>query len=136
MAISQEASPTAKRSQGPGWALAGLLAVAAVGHFAKPQFFEPLIPEALPGRPRDWVLGSGVGEAATAVLVALRPTRRLGGLVAALLFVAVFPGNLTMAWDAWQTRAEQPGNAAIALLRLPLQIPLVWWALRVRRNAS
>jgi uncharacterized membrane protein len=44
----------------------------------------------------------------------------------------VFPANVKMAID-WSDRsvAEQ----AVAYGRLPLQIPLVLWALKVRRDA-
>ena len=48
---------------------------------------------------------------------------------AAVLFVAVFPANVQHAVQA--DGAEQVG----ALLRLPLQVPLVLWALQVRRSA-
>ncbi len=113
--------------------MAGLLGFAAIGHFRKPEFFDSSIPAVLPGKPRDWVIGSGVAEAATATLIALPATRRLGGLAAAALFIGVFPANVQMAVDAWQDRADKPGYLAGMLVRLPLQIPLVLWAFRVRR---
>ena len=49
---------------------------------------------------------------------------------AAALFVAVFPANVQMALD-WSDRS--PVEQAVAYARLPLQIPLIWWALRVAR---
>ena len=59
-------------------------------------------------------------------------SRRLGGALAAVLFVLVFPANLQMALD-WRSRA--PIDQAIAYARLPLQVPLILWALAVRRHA-
>ena len=55
-----------------------------------------------------------------------------GGLLAAGLFVAVFPGNIQMAWD-WRDRSRSEQGAAYG--RLPLQGPMVWWALRVAKHA-
>ena len=55
-------------------------------------------------------------------------TRRLGGLAAAALFVAVLPANVQMARD-WRDRPAPLRLAAYA--RLPLQVPLVVSGLRV-----
>ncbi len=116
----------------PAYGLAGLLAVAGMTHFALPRFYDAIIPHRLPGPPRAWTLASGVVELACALAVVRPRTRRLGATMAAVLFVAVFPANVQMAWD-WRTR---PGLAqAIAYGRLPLQIPLLSWALAVRRSA-
>jgi uncharacterized membrane protein len=117
--------------------LAGLLAVAGTTHFVKPEFYDPIVPRALPGRPRTWTYASGVAELAVAAAVAAPRTRRHGALAAAGLFAAVFPANVQMAWD-WRRRPLPYRAAAIG--RLPLQAPLVWWALRtagqVRRDGG
>lgn len=109
------------------WLLAGLLAITGTLHLTRPEPFDALIPPFLP-HPRMWTYGSGLAELAVAAAVALPRSRRLGGLAAAALFVAVFPGNVYMAF--------QPGGVPrwLALLRLPLQLPLVLWALQVRRD--
>lgn len=112
--------------------LAALLGFAGVSHFVNPGFFDEIVPHALPGAPRGWTYVSGVAELACAVAVARPSSRRAGGLAASLVFVAVFPANVQMAVD-WRSR---PGrDRAAAYGRLPLQIPLVLWALRVRRRA-
>ncbi|HVJ98300.1 MAG TPA: hypothetical protein VNC41_15830 [Acidimicrobiia bacterium] len=113
--------------------LACLLAGAGIAHFVVPKSFDEIVPHALPGPPRFWTQISGVAELGVAAAVAYRPTRRVGALMAAGLFVSVFPGNLQMAWD-WRHRKPQEQAAAYA--RLPLQIPLVVWALRVRSQSS
>ena len=97
-------------------------------HFAVPRPFDELVPDPLPGAARTWTYLSGFAELLCGVLIALARTRTVGGRLAALLLVAVFPGNVQMALD-WRERSfvEQ----LIAYGRLPLQIPLVWWALRV-----
>ena len=111
--------------------LALFLATAGVSHFVIPKFYDDIVPRALPGPARFWTQLSGGAELAVAATVAYRPTRRVGGALAAGLFVAVFPGNIQMALD-WRDR---PGRErAMAYGRLPLQAPMVWWALRVRRD--
>ena len=102
-------------------------------HVLTPAPFDAVIPGLLPGTPRFWTLASGAAELAVAAAVAVPRTRRLGGLAAAWLFVAVFPANVKMAVD-WSDRSA--AERAVAYGRLPLQVPLVWWALRVRRGAA
>jgi uncharacterized membrane protein len=109
--------------------LAGVLAVAGVAHFAKPEGFDAIVPHRLPGPERFWTNLSGVAELGVAIRVALPPTRRRSATMAALLFVGVFPANVQMAVD-WRSRSTPEFAAALA--RLPLQIPLIWWATRVR----
>lgn len=110
--------------------LAGLLTTTGLIHFGYPRPFDQLIPGWIPGSPRAWTYGSGVVELATAALIANRGTRTPGALFAAGLFIAVFPGNIKMAID-WSHRSA--AEQAIAYARLPLQIPLVVWAVRVSR---
>lgn len=113
--------------------LAGLLGTAGVTHFLRPGPYDAIVPTSLPGSPRTWTRVSGAAELALAAAVALPATRRTGGLLAAGLFVAVFPANLKMAYD-WRHRPI-PYRAA-AYGRLPVQVPLVLWALRVGRSAG
>ncbi|MFC0433456.1 hypothetical protein [Kutzneria buriramensis] len=117
----------------PALALSALLAVACVTHFAYPKPYDRIVPTTLPGSARTWTYVSGVAELAVAAAVATPRTRRLGGLAAAALFAAVFPANVKMAVDAWnRSRTERLATVA----RLPLQVPLVVWALRVSRSAA
>lgn len=102
--------------------LATLLGTAGVLHFARPAPFDSIVPPALPGPARTYTYASGAAELATAALLAVPRTRRLGGIAAAALFVAVFPANLQMAYD-W--RGARPSKRAIALARLPLQGVLI-----------
>ncbi|UFT00370.1 hypothetical protein LPY97_02890 [Nocardia huaxiensis] len=116
----------AVRAKGLGALLLGM----GVLHFVLPKFFDALIPPQLPGSARAYTYGSGVGELAVGALLVRPKTQRLGGRLAALLFLAVFPGNLYMAAD-W-VRSERPLLLKIgALLRLPMQIPLVTEAWKV-----
>jgi uncharacterized membrane protein len=112
-----------------GQVLGGFLLGAGIAHFAVPGVFDPLVPEALPGSQRAWTYGSGLVELAVGASVLTPATRRKGALAAAALFVAVYPGNIKQAVDA-DTGKEK----AISYARLPLQVPLVVWALKVSRR--
>jgi len=114
--------------------LAQFLAVAGTMHFVVPKFYDAMIPSWLPGTARQWTQASGLAEIAVAATVANKRTRRAGGAAATALFIAVFPGNVKMTVDAY--RGNRPGyfkRGTVA--RLPMQIPLVVWAERVRRTA-
>jgi uncharacterized membrane protein len=113
--------------------LAGLLATAGTAHLLRPKPFDAIVPDVLPGRARTWTRASGIAELALAAAVALPATRRNGALATAGFFLAVFPANVKMAYD-WRHRATPLKAAAYG--RLPLQAPLVAWALQVSRSAG
>ncbi len=113
--------------------LIGVLGSAGVAHFVVPKQFDEIVPHALPGSARLWTNVSGVAELAVAALVAVPRTRRLGAVLAAVLFLAVFPANVQMAVD-WTDRPLPQRLAAYG--RLPLQLPLIWLALRVHRRSA
>lgn len=112
--------------------LAALLGAAGTAHLTAPRSFDRIVPHALPGDPRVWTYASGAAELVVASAVANPRTRRHGALAAACLFTAVLPANVQMALD-WNDRPKPLRVAAYA--RLPLQIPLVTWALGIRRAA-
>lgn len=99
-------------------------------HFVIPGPFERLVPRAL-GPGRLWVLLSGTAEILSGAALLPARTRRAGAWAAAATLVAVFPGNVQMAVSAG---APTTPLAAVIWLRLPLQVPLVAWALRHRSS--
>lgn len=113
---------------------AGLVAAAFAAsgtvHLVKPEVFEPLMPQWVP-RHREVIIGSGALELACAAGLAVPRTRRLAGLASAALLVGVYPGNLKMAADAMQ--GDNTGLKAVALARLPLQLPMIRFVWRVGR---
>ena len=113
--------------------LAALLGGAGITHFTVPMFYDAMIPEPLPGTPRMWTYGSAVVEIATAAALVTPRTRGTGGLAAAVLFAAVLPGNIKMAVDA--RKSDSAAYRLGTILRLPMQAPLIVWALKVHRNA-
>jgi uncharacterized membrane protein len=58
--------------------------------------------------------------------------RRPAGWASAALLLGVYPGNLKMAADA--ASSSSTGFKVLAFARLPLQLPMVRWALRAARG--
>ncbi len=111
--------------------LVALLLVAGTAHFLAPKQFDDIVPKFL-GNSRIWTYASGLGELTGAALLARRSTSRLGGWWAAALLVIVFPGNVYAA-----VKPVPPfDNPVLGYGRLPLQIPLVLWALRHARSSN
>ena len=107
--------------------LMGLMYVAAgTGHFIATRVYEGIMPDYLPAH-RELVLLSGAAEIAGGLGVLIPATQPAAATGLILLLIAVFPANLWMVqhperypsiplWASW--------------LRLPLQLPLIWWASR------
>lgn len=118
-------------------AMAALYVVAGSLHFVATATYMRIMPGYLPAH-RELVLLSGAAEIAGG-LGLLVPQTRSGqpgraaawGIVA--LLVAVFPANLTMITE--HSRFPQVPLWA-AWLRLPLQLPLLFWAWRYTRPNS
>jgi uncharacterized membrane protein len=125
--------PMSRRTR---WSLFGLcLLVGGSGalHFLVPGPYRRIVPAPLRAHAAAVVAASGVCELVCAALLALPRTRRFGATATAALFIAVFPANLQMALDS--LHADTP-LAVVAWLRLPLQAPLILWALHIRRSSA
>lgn len=115
--------------------VAALFAASSVVHFLAPEVFEEQVPHVLP-QARLLVLVSGAAELACAVGLLVPATRRAAGWASAALLIAIFPANIQMAIDARGKldRLEVPPAYYYGtLVRLPLQLPLIWWAYRAAR---
>ncbi len=99
-------------------------------HFVIPSSYARIVPRVLgTGNARALVRASGAVEMVAGVLLVVPRTRRLGAWVTAALLVAVFPANVQMALDGGIPGEGFPlGSPVVAWLRLPVQVPLVWWA--------
>ena len=127
--------PSAVTRHLPALGLAVLLGGSGVLHLVRPGIYRPLIPRAL-GRPDPWVRWSGYAELACAAALVAPPTRRAGGWASAVLLVAVFPGNVTLAVRSRPDARFWAARPGPAWGRLPLQVPLVAWAVSVARRAG
>jgi len=108
------------------WLLAAFYVAGGTGHFVLTPFYVRIMPPMLPA-PLALVYISGVAEILGGLGVLYGPTRRFAawGLVA--LLIAVFPANVYMA-VAHLPFAGLAGKSWVQWGRLPLQIPLLWWA--------
>ena len=98
-------------------------------HLVRPRTYEWLVPPEL-GSSRTWVLATGVAELGAAALLATPATRRAGGGLAAALLTAFVPAHL----HTFRVIPRRPLPVLAAVVRLPLQVPLVAAALRVARG--
>lgn len=97
---------------------------AGINHFIHPAFYLQIMPAWLPLH-RELVFISGVAEVLCALLLLFYKTRRLGAWAVIALLIAVFPANIQMLLD--YKRDNHP-MIWIAVLRLPIQLLLIWWA--------
>ncbi|MBF6277720.1 hypothetical protein A5780_07485 [Nocardia sp. 852002-20019_SCH5090214] len=105
-------------------------------HFVAPKPFDSIVPPALPGRARTYTYASGVAEIGVAAALAAPRTRRLGGRLAVLLFLAVFPANIQFAADSVRNPKAAKAIKWVSVLRLPFQVPMITQALRISREAA
>jgi len=106
---------------------------AGVTHFVNPTFFDAIVPPWMPFGKRFWTIVSGIAEVLIGIGVLRRSTRKRAALAAFVLFVAVYPANLYMAWD-WRDRPAS--EQLISYGRLPFQFLFIWLAWRVARSAT
>ena len=125
-------TPLPKDLQG----LAVLFAASGVLHLVQPQIFEAIVPRQLPER-RALVYASGAAELACAAAILHPRTRRAAGWASAALLTAIFPANVQMAVTEGKRASRGTGSRGrqvAALVRLPLQIPLIRTALKAARG--
>jgi uncharacterized membrane protein len=106
---------------------------AGVTHFINPTFFDAIVPPWMPFGERFWTIVSGIAEVIIGIGVLRQSTRKRAALAAFVLFIAVYPANLYMAWD-WRDRPF--GDQLISFGRLPFQFLFFAWALSVARGAE
>jgi uncharacterized membrane protein len=109
-------------------------------HFARPDFFESIVPDWFPSR-KLANYASGAAEIGLGLGLLLPATRRRSAVGLAALTIAVFPANVDMAINAVEvtpvagkmTRsvgtASGPGRI-VNWMRLPMQAPLLVWMVR------
>lgn len=108
-------------------AVAGLFGASGVVHLVRPGVFIPMIPSWLPA-PTGLVYASGVAELACAVGLVRREA--WAGTASAAVLVAVFPGNVQIAVDVWGDEESPTALKSAVLVRLPMQLPMIWAALQ------
>ncbi len=119
-------------TQTAAYRVAAMLMGIGTVHFLAPKPFDTIVPAELPGSARLYTYASGVAEVAIGASLLPRRTRRPAALAAVLLFIGVFPANVNMVRLWW----HKPWPMRIAALaRLPLQVPMITTALKIRANS-
>ena len=132
---SLQHAPSAPLRAPMPWAMVALMGGAGVTHFTRPRFYDPIVPKWLPGSARTWTYLSGVAELASAALMLRRDTRRVGGWASFATILAVWPANWQAALDGGMKEQDPPfDSAAVAWIRVPLQLPMLRGALKVARS--
>ncbi|WP_211236649.1 DoxX family protein [Arthrobacter castelli] len=112
-----------------------MLTFGGLMHFTAPDFFDRIIPRLLPGKARAYTRASGAMALGTAAAIVMPRTRRLGGTLAAIFFVAVTPAKVQLALNWWRRDPPSALLKTAAIVQLPGQIPLVIEALKARHDA-
>lgn len=110
-------------------AMAAAFATSGVIHIVRPRVFTPMIPRRLPS-PTGLVYAGGVAELACAVGLMRRDP--WAGPASAVVLIGVFPGNVQFAIDAWKDPDARAGMRVASLVRLPLQLPMIWAVLQAQ----
>ena len=98
--------------------------VAGINHFRSPGTYIKIIPPGLP-YPAAINYITGIAEFVLGLLLLFDKTRRFSAWGIIVLLAAVFPANVQMLINY----IHQNNPAVwIAVIRLPLQIPLIFWA--------
>lgn len=125
---------TNRPNQFARYTMSAVFLTAGVTHFTSPEFFESIIPEELPGK-RELVYGTGVAEIVGGTALLLRPSRKVGWLLVALL-AFVFPANLNQAVRNIGIGDGPKPPRWVLIARLPLQALMVWLVLAGTRPAD
>ena len=113
------------------WIVAAAFTVSGCIHLFDPEEFTPIVPHFLPFA-TGLVYASGLAELTCAY--GLWRRQRWAGFAAAALLVVVWPANLQAAVTA-QSSGDL-SNQVISWIRFPMQIPLIWLALRSGRSGA
>ncbi len=124
-------------------AAAALFATAGFMHFAKPDFFEAIVPDWFPDARLANRL-SGAAEIALGLGLLIPTTRRASAIGLLALTAAVFPANVDMALNKVEVKpingqmARSAGTATGPQnwVRLPMQLPLAWWLWRIAQASK
>ena len=109
-----------------------LYVAAGINHFYNPKVYISIIPPWLPYK-LLLTYFSGTCEILLALLLVPIKTRRFAAWGIILLLIAVFPANIQMSVNYYQSHNNY---FWLTILRLPIQFVLVWWAFLYTRKIT
>lgn len=104
--------------------MAALYIFAGVNHFLKPHLYERIIPPFL-GNAKTLNILAGIAEIILGILLLFQDIRPFAAWGIIALLIAVFPANVYMLLNK---KAHLGLPYWLLLLRLPLQLVLIYWA--------
>jgi uncharacterized membrane protein len=104
--------------------LAIFFVLAGLNHFLRTEFYLHIMPPYLPW-PRMLVYLSGALEVLLGVMVMIPRWSSVAGWGLVLLLIAVIPANIHMAVNSY---LYPEYSRTLLLLRLPVQLILIFWA--------
>ncbi len=112
------------------WVMALFYILAGTNHFLNPGFYLKIIPHWLQGH--RWInYFSGLCEIIFGFLLLFSFSRKTAAWLIIVLLLAVFPANIQMMLDYWNSGNE---FLWVTLIRLPVQGLLIWWAWVYTKN--
>jgi uncharacterized membrane protein len=106
------------------YTMAVLYIAAGISHFVNQRFYKKIMPPWLPWH-KELVYISGVLEIILGLLLFPESTRVIASWAIIGLLVSVFPANIQMMLNY---RRKQHPYFWLTVLRLPLQLVLIYWA--------
>ena len=104
--------------------MALLYIAAGINHFLHPAVYIEIMPHWLPA-PKALVYITGIFEIVLGIMLVPLITRRTGAWGIILLLIIILPANVQMMLNYLH---EGNPRLWISILRLPLQLLLIWWA--------
>jgi uncharacterized membrane protein len=104
--------------------MALLYLAAGVNHFVNRKWYLRIMPPWLPYHNALNII-SGLCEIAFAIMLIPQQTRSIAAWLLIALLVAIFPANIQMSINYYK---KQYRGFWFTILRLPLQVILIWWA--------
>ena len=101
-----------------------LYVLAGINHFIHPHFYEGIMPAYI-GYHSFLIALSGVCEIVLGLLMIPKLTRRIAAWLITLMLIVFLWIHVQMIIDFWKNNDK---DLWIAIIRLPLQFVLIWWA--------
>jgi len=106
------------------YVMAGLYVLAGLNHFRNPRLYQRIIPPYFP-YPKTLNIASGIAEIALGLALCFPSISEYAAIGIILLLIAIFPANIFMYTN---DKAGMGLPKWVRLLRLPLQLVLIFWA--------
>lgn len=104
--------------------MAVLYLAAGTYHFVNPAFYKKIMPPYIPYH-SEVIFVTGICEVLIGLFLLPASTRGYTAWTLIVFLILIFPANIQMAVNFWQRKNPY---LWIAILRLPLQLVLIWWA--------